>query len=63
MEQANEGENTEKSDPQNEQKDKGKKVQKNELITNPYSVPLSFAQKMKREKLDKQFSKFLEFLK
>jgi len=28
-----------------------------------YSVPLPFPQKMKKEKLDKQFSKFLEILK
>ncbi|XP_019260729.1 PREDICTED: uncharacterized protein LOC109238708 [Nicotiana attenuata] len=40
------------------QKDKGKKVKENELMTNPHSVPLPFPQKLKREKLDKQFSKF-----
>ncbi|XP_070003563.1 uncharacterized protein [Nicotiana sylvestris] len=59
----NEGEN--KIDPEllKEQKDKGKKVQENELMTNPYSVPLPFPQKLKRKKLDKQFSKFLEILK
>ncbi|XP_070025669.1 uncharacterized protein [Nicotiana sylvestris] len=63
VEHVNEGEN--KRDPGllKEQKDKGKKVQENELMTNPYSVPLPFPQKLQREKLDKQFSKFLEILK
>nr|XP_009770388.1 PREDICTED: uncharacterized protein LOC104221097 [Nicotiana sylvestris] len=60
VEKVNEGEN--KKFPK-EQKNKGKNVQENELITNPHSVPLPFPQKMKREKLDKQFSKFLDILK
>lgn len=32
-------------------------------MTNPHSLPLPFPQKMKREKLDEQFSKFLKILK
>ncbi|XP_075076377.1 uncharacterized protein LOC142163028 [Nicotiana tabacum] len=62
-EQVNEGENKRDSELLKEQKDKGKKVQENELMTNPHSVPLPFPQKMKRENLDKQFSKFLDILK
>ncbi|XP_075106943.1 uncharacterized protein LOC142179941 [Nicotiana tabacum] len=46
-----------------EQKNKVKNVQEKELITNPHSLPLPFPQKMNREKLDKQFSKFLDILK
>ncbi|XP_070020570.1 uncharacterized protein [Nicotiana sylvestris] len=63
VEQVNESKNKKDSELLKEQKDKGKKVQENELMTNPYSVPLPFPQKLKREKLDKQFSKFLEMLK
>ncbi|XP_070002724.1 uncharacterized protein LOC142165919 [Nicotiana tabacum] len=63
MEQVNEGKNKRNSELLKEQKDKGKKVQENELVTNPHSVPLPFPQKLKREKLHKQFSKFLEILK
>ncbi|XP_070025904.1 uncharacterized protein [Nicotiana sylvestris] len=63
VEQVNESENKRDSELLKEQKDKGKRVQENELMTNPYSVPLPFPQKLKREKLDKQFSKFLEILK
>ncbi|OIT29995.1 hypothetical protein A4A49_62010, partial [Nicotiana attenuata] len=61
--QVNEGENKRDSELPKEQKDKGKKVQENELMINPHSVPLPFPQKMKRENLDKQFSKFLDILK
>nr|XP_016513179.1 PREDICTED: uncharacterized protein LOC107830210 [Nicotiana tabacum] len=63
VEQVNESKNKRDSELLKEQKDKGKRVQENELMTNPYSVPLPFPQKLKREKLDKQFSKFLEILK
>ncbi|XP_075097799.1 uncharacterized protein LOC142175126 [Nicotiana tabacum] len=63
VEKVNEGENKIESKFPKEQKDKRKNVLKNELITNPHSVPLLFPQKMKREKLDKQFSKFLDILK
>nr|XP_009805076.1 PREDICTED: uncharacterized protein LOC104250202 [Nicotiana sylvestris] len=63
VEKVNEGENKIESKFPKEQKNKGKNVQENELITNPHSVPLPFPQKMKREKLDKQFSKFLDILK
>ncbi|OIT24116.1 hypothetical protein A4A49_64388, partial [Nicotiana attenuata] len=63
VEKVNEGENKIESKFPQEQKDKRKNVLKNELITNPHSVPLPFPQKMKRQKLDKQFSKFLDILK
>ncbi|OIS97023.1 hypothetical protein A4A49_60707, partial [Nicotiana attenuata] len=63
VEKVNEGEDKIESNFPKEQKNKGKNVQENELITNPHSVPLFFPQKMKREKLDKQFSKFLDILK
>ncbi|OIT05912.1 hypothetical protein A4A49_61663, partial [Nicotiana attenuata] len=63
VEKVNGGENKIESKFAKEQKNKGKNVQENELITNPHSVPLPFPQKMKREKLDKQFSKFLDILK
>ncbi|XP_016490141.1 uncharacterized protein LOC107809947 [Nicotiana tabacum] len=63
VEQVNKGENKRDSELLKEQKDKGKKVQENELMTNPHFVPLPFPQKLKREKLDKQFSTFLEILK
>ncbi|XP_070034281.1 uncharacterized protein [Nicotiana tomentosiformis] len=63
VKQVNEGENKRDYELLKEQKDKEKKVQENELMTNPYFVPLPFPQKLKREKLDKQFSKFLEILK
>ncbi|XP_070005379.1 uncharacterized protein [Nicotiana sylvestris] len=63
MEKVNEGENKIEYKFPKEQKNKGKNVQKNKLITNPHSVPLPFPQKMKREKLDKQFSKCLDILK
>ncbi|XP_070025966.1 uncharacterized protein [Nicotiana sylvestris] len=63
VENVNEGENKIESKFPKEQKNKGKNVQENELITNPHSIPLPFPQKMKREKLDKQFSKFPNILK
>nr|XP_009762848.1 PREDICTED: uncharacterized protein LOC104214825 [Nicotiana sylvestris] len=63
VEKVNEGENKIKFKFPKEQKDKRKNVLENELIINPHSVPLPFPQKMKREKLDKQFSKFLDILK
>ncbi|OIT03404.1 hypothetical protein A4A49_57564, partial [Nicotiana attenuata] len=63
VEKVNEGENKIESKFPKEQKKIGKNIQENELITNPHSVPLPFPQKMKREKLDKQFSKFLDILK
>ncbi|XP_070004299.1 uncharacterized protein [Nicotiana sylvestris] len=63
VEKVNEGENKIESKFLKEQKDKSKNVLENELITNPHSVPLPFPQKMKRENLDKQFSKFLDILK
>ncbi|XP_070001822.1 uncharacterized protein [Nicotiana sylvestris] len=63
MEKVNEGENKIESKFPKEQKNKGKNVQENELNTNPHFVPLPFPQKMKRENLDKQFSKFLDILK
>ncbi|XP_070021036.1 uncharacterized protein [Nicotiana sylvestris] len=63
VEHINEGENKRDTELLKEQKDKGKKVQENEVMINPYSVPLLFPQKLKRKKLDKQFSKFLEILK
>nr|XP_016463258.1 PREDICTED: uncharacterized protein LOC107786311 [Nicotiana tabacum] len=63
VKKVNEGENKMEPKFPKEQKNKGKNVQENELITNPYSVPLPFPQKIKREKLDKQFSKFLDVLK
>ncbi|OIT08584.1 hypothetical protein A4A49_62891, partial [Nicotiana attenuata] len=63
VEKVNEGENKIESNFPKEQKNKGKNVQENELITNPHSIPLPFPQKMKREKLDKQFTKFLDILK
>ncbi|XP_070002793.1 uncharacterized protein LOC142165902 [Nicotiana tabacum] len=63
VEQVNEGENKRDSELLKEQNDNGKKVKENELMTNPHSVPLPFPQKMKRENLDKQFSKFLDILK
>nr|XP_009788426.1 PREDICTED: uncharacterized protein LOC104236239 [Nicotiana sylvestris] len=63
VEKVNEGENKIESKFPKKQKNKGKNVQENKLITNPHFVPLPFPQKMKREKLDKQFSKFLDILK
>nr|XP_033510734.1 uncharacterized protein LOC117275541 [Nicotiana tomentosiformis] len=63
VEQVNEGENKRDSELLKNKKIKKKKVQENELMTNPYSVPLPFPRKLKREKLDKHFSKFLEILK
>ncbi|XP_070010883.1 uncharacterized protein [Nicotiana sylvestris] len=63
VEKVNEGENKIESKFPKEQNNKGKNVQENEFITNPHSVPLPFPQKMKREKFDKQFSKFLDILK
>ncbi|XP_070035407.1 uncharacterized protein [Nicotiana tomentosiformis] len=63
VEKVNDGENKMESKFPKEQKNKGKNVQKNELITNPHSIPHPFPQKINREKLDKQFSKFLDILK
>ncbi|XP_075106813.1 uncharacterized protein LOC142179828 [Nicotiana tabacum] len=63
VEKVNEGENKMESKFPKEQKNKGKNVLENELITNPHSVPLPFPQKMKRQKLGKQFSKFRDILK
>ncbi|XP_070011189.1 uncharacterized protein [Nicotiana sylvestris] len=63
VKKVNKGENKIESKFPKEQKNKGKNVQENELIINPHSVPLPFPQKLKREKLDKKFSKFLEILK
>ncbi|XP_070043088.1 uncharacterized protein [Nicotiana tomentosiformis] len=63
VKKVNECENKIESKFPKEQKNKGKNVQENELITNPHSIPLPFPQKMNREKLDKQFSKFLDILK
>ncbi|XP_059315657.1 uncharacterized protein LOC132066349 [Lycium ferocissimum] len=63
VEQVNESENKDEPKLPSEQKEKKKKVEENEFIRNPHFEPLPFPQKMKREKLDKQFSKFLEILK
>ncbi|XP_009616880.1 uncharacterized protein [Nicotiana tomentosiformis] len=63
MEKVNEGKNKTESKFRGEQKGKEKHILENEVVTNPHFVPLPFPQKMKREKLDKQFSKFLVILK
>jgi len=49
LEQVNEGENKRDSELLKEQKDKGNKVQKNELMTNPFYTP-PFSPKAKKRK-------------
>ena len=63
MKQLKESENKGKSEFLEKQKEKEKTLQENEFMKHPQYVSLPFAQKMKRKKLDKQFSMFFEILK
>ncbi|XP_019241859.1 PREDICTED: uncharacterized protein LOC109221880 [Nicotiana attenuata] len=61
--QVNNGKNVETPSEPSEEKEVKKKEEKNIEKLTPLPVTIPFPQKMKREKLDNQFAKFLEILK
>ncbi|XP_019254963.1 PREDICTED: uncharacterized protein LOC109233526 [Nicotiana attenuata] len=61
--QVDKGENVEIPSQPSEEKEAKKKEEKNNKNVTSFPVTIPFPQKMKREKLDNQFAKFLEILK
>ncbi|XP_019253793.1 PREDICTED: uncharacterized protein LOC109232477 [Nicotiana attenuata] len=61
--QVDKGENVETPSQPSEEKEAKKKEEKNNKNLTSFPVTIPFPQKMKREKLDNQFAKFLEILK